>query len=118
MNINPGKLNRRIIIQKRIIAADNLGNEISTWEDWRTLWAGVNSLFGKEYWAAAEVGQEDTMVFTVRWSPALDALLSEKEITRCRILFRGGVYAVKDYDNPGYSNRLVKIRAVNRRGED
>ncbi len=112
MNINPGRLNKRIIIQQHTATQDDNANEILQWSDYITTWAEVNNLYGQEYWAAAAHGQEDTVVFTVRHSKKLQVLADTKKLTEYRIIFRGIAYAITGYDNMGYHNKLVKIKAV------
>lgn len=114
MNINPGKLNKRITIQQHTATQDENANEILQWSDYITTWAEVNNLYGQEYWAAAAHGQEDTVVFTVRYSKKLQRLADEKTLTEYRIIFRGIAYYITGYDNIGYRNKLVKIKAVRR----
>ena len=112
--VNPGKMDQHIVIQKYTVKQDPIGNEIAFWEDELSLWAQVNNLYGVEYWAAAGQGQEDTIVFTVRWSRALDRLAKDKQLTRYQLLFRNAPYEIKGYDNSEYKNKLVKIRAVSK----
>lgn len=114
MYINPGKLNNRIILQKHQSAFDDSANEKLEWADDIALWAEVNNLYGQEYWAAAAHGQEDTVVFTVRYSKKLQKMADSKCLTEYRILFNGTAYSIKSYDNIGYQNKLVKIKAVRR----
>lgn len=114
MNINPGKLNKRITIQQHTAIKDDNANEILKWSDYITTWAEVNNLYGQEYWAAAAHGQEDTVVFTVRHSKKLQRLADTEKLTEYRIIFRGIAYNIASYDNVGYRNKLVKIKAVRR----
>lgn len=112
MRINPGQLNKQITVQRYSVTQDEIGNEVSSWDDYLTVWAAVNDLYGQEYWAAAGQGQEDTVVFTTRWNPLLDALAAEKELTRYRLRYDGRMYDITGYDHMGYTRRIIKIKAV------
>lgn len=37
--MTPGKLNRRLMIQRRSVSKDAVGGKIDTWEDFRQVWA-------------------------------------------------------------------------------
>jgi len=117
MMINPGEFRHKITIQKvneDTDSTDSAGNHIVSWSDWKKLYAKINSLYGQEYWQAAAQGQENTVVFTLRWSRELEILAQTKEITQYRIVYNGLPYDIISYDNVNFANRLVKIKAVNR----
>lgn len=112
MLVEPGKLNKRITLQKYVIEEDAIKNQVKTWVTLQTLWAAVNGLYGAEYWAAANQGQKDTITFTVRWCALLEELFNSKDLTGYRICFRGVYYDIQSYDNINFENKLVKIKAV------
>lgn len=100
-----GKLNKRITIQRQVdIKECNFSNV--GWQDYKTIWANVNNLFGREYWSAKEYNAENTVVFTIRWNACKD--LSIKD----RILFQGRLFNISSIDNIQYSNDDVKIKAM------
>lgn len=98
--------NQPIIIQKM--------TEYEQWEDYFHCRAKVNNLFGAEYYAARTVGEEQTVVFTVRYCGAIASVNSAEH----RIIFRSNVYDIKSVDNLHYQNRTVKIKGVKRRGSN
>lgn len=114
MIVNPGRLKKKIILQKHTPSTDSYANQLLKWSDYMTLWADVNSLFGTEYWAAAAHGQQDTIVFTVRYSKKLEQLADSKQLTEYRIIFHDIAYDIIHYDNINFANKLVKIKAVRR----
>jgi SPP1 family predicted phage head-tail adaptor len=63
--MKPGDLNKRITIQKPITTTNERGFEIETWEDFKTVWAAVSNLHGREYYAAAAIQAENTVKFTI-----------------------------------------------------
>ncbi len=99
-----GDLRHRITIQKHTTAINENGFEVETWEEYKTVWAAVSNLHGREYFAAAAVQAENTVTFTVRFLPDQDATM--------RINFRGKTYDITAIDNIKYQNRFMEIKAL------
>lgn len=99
--------NKKIVIQKSVEDYDDASNIVEQWTNLYTVWVNVNSLYGVEYWAAAQQGQENTIVFTMRWFNALNSL----DLSKMRILFNNVPYNIKSVDNVEFKNRIVKIKA-------
>jgi hypothetical protein len=68
-------LRHRIVIQKRSVTKDSWGNQIEEWQDWQTVWANLQTLWGERYYAAKAVGEENTVIFELRRAPFLDGLI-------------------------------------------
>lgn len=98
-----GDLRHRITIQKRTTTINENGFEVETWEDYKTVWAAISNLHGREYFAAAAVQAENTVKFTVRYLPNLDPTM--------RIRFRDKTYDITAIDNIKYQNRFMEIKA-------
>jgi len=99
-----GSLRHRITFQKLAIESDELGNQIEAWVDYKTVWAAVTHLSGREYFAAAAVRAENTVIFTIRYQPGIDATF--------KILFRGLKYKINAIDNIKYKDKFMEIKAV------
>lgn len=112
MKIDPGKLRHRVELQEYSISSDAIGNQIQSWKTAQTAWAAVNSLYGQEYWAAAAQGQQNTLVFVLRYSPLLGRLMQDADLTRWRLLFEGRPYSIKSCDDVDFQHILIKIKAV------
>lgn len=103
---------RTIVIQKKIDGYDGIGNPVEIWSSWQSLKAEKTELYGKEYYAAATVGQEETSVFTVRYVAFLNAL----NTVEYRIIYDGKAYDIKHIDHlPGET--WLKIKAMERPGD-
>ena len=102
-----GQWRQRIVIQQNRMVRDKDGNQRNEWADYYSCWAYANNLSGKEYWEAAQVNQEASLFFIVRYCEVLKDLDS----TRYRILFRGEIYNSTFVDFMQYQNRTVKLRA-------
>ncbi|WP_394914123.1 phage head closure protein [uncultured Robinsoniella sp.] len=102
-----GQWRQRIVIQKNRMRKDKDGNQRNEWEDYFTCWAYANNLSGKEYWEAAQVNQEESLFFLVRYCMELKDLDS----TKYRILFRGDIYNITLVDFIQFQNKVIKLRA-------
>ncbi len=69
--MRPGKLDRRIVIERAAVVQNDLGEEIESWSAWKTVWAEIESLQGAERWQAQEVMAEAPVRFRLRWLPGL-----------------------------------------------
>lgn len=99
-----GDLRHRITLQQLTTSVNDNGFEVETWEDFKTVWAAVSNLHGREYYAAAAVQAENTVKFTIRYLEGLN--------TTMRILFQGRQYNITALDNIKYRNRYIEIKAT------
>lgn len=53
-----GELRHKITFQKLTTTTNENGFEVEAWEDYKTVWAAVSNLYGKEYFEAAAVQRE------------------------------------------------------------
>jgi SPP1 family predicted phage head-tail adaptor len=104
MQVEIGDLRHRITFQKLTTSVNENGFEVETWEDFKTVWAAVSNLHGREYFAAAAVQAENTVKFTIRYLTGLD--------TTMRIVFQGKQYNITAIDNIKYQNRYLEIKAL------
>lgn len=97
-------MNKRITIQQRSNSVSSNGFETESWTDYKTVWAGVSNLFGREFYAAATVQAENTVKFTIRY---LSGITSDM-----RIVFQGRYFDIKHIDNIKYGNKFMEIKAM------
>lgn len=57
--MNPGKLNRRIILQSKVVTPDTYGGEVISWKSEGTVWAEIKPISGREYFMG-KIGQDET----------------------------------------------------------
>ena len=98
-----GELRHRITLQKPETEVNDGGVEETSWKDVATVWAKVEHLRGREYYAAAAVQAESTVIFTIRHLAGIDP--------RHRIRFRDQSYNIITVDNLQYQNRYQVIQA-------
>lgn len=102
-----GQWRQRIVIQQNRMTIDQDGNQRNEWTDYYSCWAYANNLSGKEYWEAAQVNQQESLFFLVRYCTELKELDSMKH----RILFRGDIYNITLVDFVQFQNKVIKLRA-------
>ena len=64
--VDPGDLTERVTLQSRTVAQDAYGQNAITWTDVATVWARVRAVSGREFFAAAQVQQEQTVKVLIR----------------------------------------------------
>ena len=101
-------LNKRITIQKFREKQDDDGFDTVGWEDYKTIWASINNLWGKEFYAAKAVNAENTVEFIVGYSKGLSNI-NTKEY---RIFWNNRAFNITFIDNIKYENRWLKIKAI------
>lgn len=104
MNLSIGKMRHRIRFQicEHTTSENGYGEEC--WTDYgRPVWAEVNDLFGREFYAAAAAQMENTVKFRVRYRAEVDASM--------RIVFHERIYDIIAIDNMGYRGGFMIIRA-------
>jgi SPP1 family predicted phage head-tail adaptor len=101
-----GSMREKIVIQKKIVTTDEIGQKADVWTDFHTCRAYVNGLSGTEYFEAMRVNAENTVVFTVRF----DRKISDIDPINYRILWGEKAYNLDNIDNVMYRNMYVKLR--------
>ncbi|PJI09977.1 MULTISPECIES: phage head closure protein [Clostridium] len=114
-NINIGKLNKKITIQKldkTKIVNDDEGNPTTDgWYDYTTKFASINNLYGSEFWSAKAVNEQDTINFIIRYSKDLEDMEQANGAKMYRILWKNKTYDITFVDNVEYLNTFYKIKA-------
>ena len=64
--VDPGELTERVTLQSRSTAQDAYGQATITWTDVATVWARVRAVSGREFFAAAQVQQEQSVKVVIR----------------------------------------------------
>lgn len=69
--ISPGDLRHKIIIQKLENIQDTFGQPIESWSDIYTVWASIDPLVGKQYFAAETITHELTHKIRMRFKTGI-----------------------------------------------
>lgn len=86
--MNPGILRHRITIQEERDGGKNRFNEqIKTWEDIATVWASIEPISGREYWAGQQVQSEITHRIRIRYRPGIKPAM--------RVLYQNRLFEIE-----------------------
>lgn len=97
--MNPGKLDRRIVLQKRVVTRDATGTRVETWADESTVWAEFVTARGKEAVVADAERGSTSQQFRIRYR-ALDP-------ADYRIFYRSKFYDITSVVEEGRGNSLL-----------
>lgn len=82
--MNPGKLRHRITIQEYIKTRNEYNEIIEDWRDFAKVWASVEPISGKEYWAKHQVQAEITHRIRIRYregiKPTMRVLFNKNRV--------------------------------------
>lgn len=72
--MNIGQLDQQVTLQTRSVVTDAVGQDTITWVDVATVWAQCQALRGREFFAAAQVQQEQTVKVRIRYRADITTL--------------------------------------------
>lgn len=99
-------LNEKVLIQKAVVLADEIGNRRNDWEDYFSCYATISGENGSEKAEAGQTVEKDSICFTVRYCSAVSGISS----TGYRILFKGVIYNIISVDHMNYKKKSMKFR--------
>jgi SPP1 family predicted phage head-tail adaptor len=103
--MNIAFLSEQILLQKVSITSDEIGNRISSWQDYFACCATVSAVSPKEEAVAGVIWDESAIDFTVRWCTEIDPLNSKEY----RVIFRDQIYSIEGIDHMNYKKKAVKF---------
>lgn len=92
----------RITLQELVTGQDEAGQPVREWQDVATVWAAVEPLRGREYWAAAQVQSEVTTRIRIRYRSGIRPDM--------RVLYGGRVFNVTAVIDP--EERHVELQLM------
>ncbi|MFT9848514.1 phage head closure protein [Aneurinibacillus sp. REN35] len=101
--MNPGKLNKRITLQRFEKTKDSEGIVTEAWNDVATVWASAEPLRGREYFAAAAVNQENIVRFRIRYRPGVTSEM--------RVVYGGRLFDIKSVIDVNERHRELQLMA-------
>ena len=101
--MRPGKLNKRITIQYKVITRDSYGEETVTWTKEDIVWAAIEPIgIGvREYFEAQQTQAKVTHRITMRYRAGLTP---DK-----RILYGNHTYEIESAINPNMANKELIV---------
>lgn len=104
MTMNIGDLKHRITFKTYTSIENDMGDAISSWIDYKTVWASVTNLHGRELFQAMQVQAEYTVKFTIRYCKNINENM--------RIVFNGQEYNITFVDDIKYKHTYMEIQAL------
>ncbi len=89
-------MRHRVTLRKKEITEDALKQQSEVWTDIATVWARIEPLSGREYFAARQENADVSVKVVIRYLPGITA--------ETRVVFDGRVFDVLSVINPGERN--------------
>lgn len=102
-HVDPGKLNRQIIIQKPTDTPDGAGGDVRVWTPFLTLWAQVSPSTGTEPFFAEQMYPKLTVTFTIRYRKGITAAM--------RVVYGTRLFNIRSVEETQDSRVYLKLHS-------
>jgi len=106
--VNIGRMNKKITIQRYTETTGEWDNTVNDWIDLTTVWASINSLFGREFWEAKQANLENTINIIIRYQK----VFKDIDTREYRIKWDDKFYNIIHVDNPSFENKYLILKCV------
>ncbi len=94
-----GNLRHRVVLQKKVVTEDEIKQQSEVWNDYAYVWASIEPISGREYFAARQESAEVTARITIRYL---------KDVTPdMQVLFGNRAFEVVSVINPKETNESL-----------
>ena len=105
--MNIGEFKHKVTIQRKI--NNNNPLEDMTFEDFKTVWAKVNNLFGKEFIEAQKVNPNISKKIIIRYIKDLDMSINPNTCKDYKVSYKGISYNILYIDNIKEENKFMEL---------
>jgi len=105
-DIDPGKFNKRITILTTTDGKNEVGDTILVPATFKTVWASVSPVNGRDYVEAKKYQAELTYKITIRYFTGITPDMT--------IQFKDRIFLIQDIINPFEHNEMLEIMAIER----
>ena len=105
--MNIGELKHKVTIQRKI--NNNNPLEDATFEDFKTVWAKINNLFGKEFIEAQKVNPNISKKIIIRYIKDLDMSINPNTCKDYKVSYKGISYNILHIDNIKEQNKFMEL---------
>lgn len=95
------QLRHQITIQSRSTSQDATGGQVDTWSTVATVWAAIEPLQGREFFAAQQVQAETSVRIRMRYLAGV--------LPSMRVVFDSTIYDIKDVIDPEMKHRELHL---------
>jgi len=92
LSLPAGRLRHRVEIQNYEMTQNDWGEVIYTWSPWATVWASIEPLQGREFFAAQALQSQTTVRIRMRYRPGVTSVM--------RVLWGGQIYDIESVIEP------------------
>jgi len=96
-----GRLRHKVTIQRKVSTKNEWNEPVVEWKDVTTVWASVEPIRGREFWASRQVQSEVTHRVRIRCLPGLDPTM--------RIVFKDREFNIEAIRNIEERNAEMEI---------
>jgi SPP1 family predicted phage head-tail adaptor len=99
-----GKLSERVTLQSKQVARNGIGEEVVTWADIATVWAQVEPLRGREFFAASQMQTSVDVRMRIRYGVNVGP--------EDRALWRGQPHDIVSVIEPNAERTMLELMCV------
>lgn len=97
-----GLLDRRITLQNSTFTQNSIGEAVLSWTNFATVWASVEPISGREFWAMQQVHAEVTVRIRIRYLAGV--------VPKMRVIGTGSkVFNIEAIINPADNNGHLEL---------
>mgnify|MGYP001576579649 FL=1 len=104
MGLAVGRLNKRVTLQSATTARDGHGQPIETWSNVEVVWAAIEPIRGREYFAAQQFATEVTHRIRIRYRTASSA--------KWRVIYGSRTFRVESVIDPLERHETLELMCV------
>ena len=104
-----GSLRKRVTFQTRDTSVDSYGQQVTTWTDAFTVWAGIEPLSAHELFAAQAVQNEVSHKITVRYR---SEIVNPVAVAAMRVSYAGRLFNIQGALNIDERRRSIELLAT------
>lgn len=103
--MNPGKLRHRITFLRKVKEKNEVGDTVLVERPWKTVWASVEPLKGREYFEARKIQSEATHKIIIRYLTGVTPDM--------KIEFKGRIFDIEGPPiNPEERNEYLEMYVI------
>lgn len=99
--MDAGRLDKRIVIEAPTTGQNALGEPTRSWATLATVWAAVEPLQGREFWAQQQVQNEVSSRVRIRYRTGIT--------TDCRISYAGRILGIVSIIDPKEAHEELQL---------
>jgi SPP1 family predicted phage head-tail adaptor len=99
-----GRLEQRVTLQQRVAGVNALGQASNSWASMLDVWAAVEPLRGREFFAAGQTQSEVTTRITIRWRQGVTSAM--------RVVWRGQPFDIIAVVEPEGQRQTLELMCV------